>query len=318
MNPFISVVMPVFNAEKFIYSTVKSIIDQTFSDFELIIINDASTDTTEKIINSFNDNRIKIIKTLGIGATEAYNTGFRNAKGKYIAISDHDDISEKDRFKKQVEFLEKNPEVNVLGTNYNVINEKGNFLFSVLQPQENLQIKELLLKRASGVFNPSLMVRKEIFDKYGYYNNNYFPVSDYEFYLRNIDYLHFHNLEDILYNWRNLKTSISHKNVDLFNKQLYKVSYKYIYKKYYNISRKDFYENMSFRAYYTNHLLLSAYYCIQSFLNGKISGMVFKIFINSSVFFIPVKIMRKFWLVESPLFLKFKQKLFNIFNIGNK
>ncbi|NLT51846.1 MAG: glycosyltransferase [Ignavibacteria bacterium] len=318
MNPFVSVVIPVFNAERFIYSTVKSIIDQTFSNFELLIINDASTDTTEKIINSFMDNRIRIIKTKGIGATEAYNIGFKYSIGKYIAISDHDDISEKDRLKKQVVFLENNPEVNVLGTNYNVINENGSFLFSVLQPQENLQIKELLLKRASGVFNPSLMVRREIFDKYGYYHNNYFPVSDYEFYLRNSDFLHFHNLEDMLYNWRNLKTSISHNKVDLFNKKLYKVSYEYIYKKFYKTSKKDFYENMSFRAYYTNHLLLSAYYSIQSFLKGKISGMLIKMFINSTVFYIPVKIMRKLWLVENPLFLSLKQKVLDSFNVGRK
>ena len=105
--PTISVIMPVYNCEKYIAMSIESILNQTINDFELLIIDDASTDQTLAIITSYEDTRIKIIsKPVNSGYTESLNIGLKIAKGKYIARMDGDDISFTRRFEKQLSFLE--------------------------------------------------------------------------------------------------------------------------------------------------------------------------------------------------------------------
>ena len=113
----LSVLVPVYNSQNFLRDTINSILSQTFEDFELILLNDASTDESEKVIESFNDSRIKYYKNehnLGISGTR--NRLFELAKGEYWAIMDNDDISMPKRFEKQVAFLDKNPDVAIVGT----------------------------------------------------------------------------------------------------------------------------------------------------------------------------------------------------------
>ena len=107
-TPLISVILPVYNCEKYIRDSIQSILDQVFNDFELIIINDGSTDNTFGIIKSFSDDRIILVNQVNHGLTFSLNVGLSLAKGKYIARMDADDISLPDRFKKQVNFLSEN------------------------------------------------------------------------------------------------------------------------------------------------------------------------------------------------------------------
>ena len=135
MNPpLVSVIMSVYNAEKFLNSAIESITNQTFTDFEFIIIEDCSTDKTLEILREFKekDNRIKIIqkeKNEGPkGFIKNLNLGLNMAQGKYVARMDSDDISLPERFQKQVIFLENNPEISMVGAQIDFINEKNEII----------------------------------------------------------------------------------------------------------------------------------------------------------------------------------------------
>ena len=118
----ISVLMPVYNCSKYIYNSTISILNQTFSDFELIIIDDCSTDNTVDILKKFNDERIVlIVKQKNTGITNSLNYALDIAKSKYIARMDGDDISNIDRLEKQYEFMEGHPDVVMCGGGYEVI-----------------------------------------------------------------------------------------------------------------------------------------------------------------------------------------------------
>lgn len=115
--PKVSVVMPVYNRQKYIKSSVESILNQTFTDFEFIIINDGSTDKTLKILNGYTDKRIKIIENeKNSGIVFSRNRGIENASGQFIAMMDSDDIAYPDKLMKQVDFLDNNKEFGMLGT----------------------------------------------------------------------------------------------------------------------------------------------------------------------------------------------------------
>jgi glycosyltransferase involved in cell wall biosynthesis len=120
--PKVSVVMSVFNSELYLKSAIESILNQSYSNLEFIIINDCSTDNSETIIKSFNDNRIKYIKEFeNIGLETALNKNFMLAEGEFIARMDADDIASPDRLKHQVEFLMANGEIDLVGTWYEKI-----------------------------------------------------------------------------------------------------------------------------------------------------------------------------------------------------
>ncbi|HAS7841575.1 TPA: glycosyltransferase family 2 protein, partial [Vibrio cholerae] len=124
-SPKISVVMSVYNGEKYLGEAIDSILKQTFSDFEFIIINDGSTDKTLEIIKSYmkKDDRIVLVSRENKGLIVSLNEGLDLAKGQYIARMDADDISIKSRFEKQIEFLDSNPDIGVCGTWVEVFGE---------------------------------------------------------------------------------------------------------------------------------------------------------------------------------------------------
>ena len=127
-TPLISVIMPVFNGENFLQDAVGSILGQTFTDFELIAIDDGSTDNSTALLESFrlNDRRVIIQRhTENQGVTAALNTGLALARGKYIARMDADDISLPVRFEKQVAFMETHPEIDILGSAVRLMDERG-------------------------------------------------------------------------------------------------------------------------------------------------------------------------------------------------
>ena len=127
-KPKISVLMPVYNGDQFLDKSIKSVLNQTFNNFEYIIINDGSTDDSLKIIKSYEDSRIKIINfSKNMGITAALNNGLNAAKGYYIARQDQDDISHPERFMLQIEYLETN-DVDLVDTNFIFIDENDKYL----------------------------------------------------------------------------------------------------------------------------------------------------------------------------------------------
>lgn len=138
-KPILSVIMPAYNSEDYIEQAILSVLNQTFKDFELIIIDDNSTDSTFKIINKFalKDSRIRVLqskKNLNCGGDKCANLGLEAARGKYIARMDADDITYPTRFEKQIKFLEKNKNIYLVGSNADVINHMGEIIGEKNEP----------------------------------------------------------------------------------------------------------------------------------------------------------------------------------------
>lgn len=157
--PTISVVMPAYNAEKYLREAIDSILAQTFTDFEFIIINDGSTDSTKKIIQSYDDPRIVYLENeVNSGICVTLNKGLDAARGRYIARMDSDDISLPQRFEKQIAFMDSNPEIGVVGTHLQLMDENGNFTY-VFKNASNPKECYVNMIFASCVGHPSVMIR---------------------------------------------------------------------------------------------------------------------------------------------------------------
>ena len=130
----VTVLMPAYNTEKYIGEAIQSILDQTFTSFELLIVNDGSTDNTETIIKAFDDPRIVLINQPNGGVSKALNTGLRCARAKYVARFDADDICCPERLETQFRFMEANPEYLITGSNAEYIDQNSEYIFSFRCP----------------------------------------------------------------------------------------------------------------------------------------------------------------------------------------
>lgn len=176
--------MSVHNAEKYLKETISSILNQTFTDFELIIVNDLSTDSSLEIINSFQDPRIKVINNKeNIGLTKSLNLAIEESKGEYIARMDADDICFPNRFKSQVAFLDKNKEIALCGGEAEIIDKNNNITGDIMVEYTPGYVRSSLFFR--NVFiHPSIMFRKKDIIEIGLYDESYRYAQDYELYLR--------------------------------------------------------------------------------------------------------------------------------------
>ena len=155
--PLISVVLPVYNGEKFLKESIDSILNQTYKNFELIIIEDLSKDNSLKIINKFKDKRIKLIKNKkNKGSIESFNIGLKNSKGKYVAIGTQDDIFHPKRLEIEFNYLEKNKHIFLVGSSAIYIDEKGNEIRR-FRKYENYKLLKWRLRKSCGIIFPSIM-----------------------------------------------------------------------------------------------------------------------------------------------------------------
>lgn len=193
----VSVVMSVYNGEKYVKTAVESILAQTFTDFEFIIINDGSTDGTARILSNYQDARVRLTHQEHLGLTRTLNRGIRMARGEYIARMDVDDISLSERLKKQVDFLEDNPDVGVVGTAYYEIDSEGRTIGRKIFPVEDEELRKALI-RYNPLFHGSVMIRKSVFDQVGLYNESFIRAQDYELWFRIARHFKLANLPDLL------------------------------------------------------------------------------------------------------------------------
>jgi glycosyltransferase involved in cell wall biosynthesis len=176
-TPLATVLMPVYNAESYVSEAIESILNQTFTDFEFLIIDDASTDTSLEIIQQYSDKRIRLISNAtNLGIAQTLNKGIDLAKGKYIARMDADDISEKDRLEKQIGLLENYPEFGLCGSWIKIMGTDK--IVKLPCSDEELQVQ--LLKN-SPFAHPGVIFRANIIKKNALYYNPVFSVTeDYE------------------------------------------------------------------------------------------------------------------------------------------
>ncbi|HRI22888.1 MAG TPA: glycosyltransferase, partial [Panacibacter sp.] len=184
MDVKISVIMPVYNGGTFLEESINSILAQTFTEFEFIVINDGSTDDTEKIVLGYNDERICYIKIPeNKGIVFCLNHGLSLAKGVYIARMDADDIAEAARLSIQYEYLEKNKQVQIAGSYTRLFNKNG--LNKIREyPVSPNAIKSRALKEVPFA-HPAVMFRSALI-KNGdyYYDPAFYPAEDYELWTR--------------------------------------------------------------------------------------------------------------------------------------
>ena len=193
--------MTVYNGEKFLGEAIESILNQTLTDFEFLIIDDGSTDDSVEIIRSYDDSRIYLIKnTKNLGQAKAMNRGLLLAKGNYVARLDQDDKMKKNRLFKQVEFLEKNPTISIVGSSWENIDENGLTLTYSESPLEPFECSfELFVCGENSVAHPTVTFRREITEFVGGFRAEYSPAEDLDLWLRlgAMGYK-FANLPDIL------------------------------------------------------------------------------------------------------------------------
>lgn len=205
----VSVIMPVYNGEKYIAEAIESILNQTFQDFELLIINDCSTDETVSIINLYGDKKIRLIHNdTNLGLARVRNVGIKNAQGKYIAWLDSDDISLNTRLEKQVNLLENNPAIGMCGTWVETI---GDAEYVWQYPIASDTIKATMLFH-NCFATSSVMLRKDILDKYEYvFDLDYPPAEDYDLWEKISRQYKVANIAEILTHYRlhSLQTTFS-------------------------------------------------------------------------------------------------------------
>ena len=191
--------MPVYNGEKYLKEAIDSILNQTYGDFEFIILNDGSTDRTEEIILSYDDPRIVYVKNEeNLQIVKTLNKGIDLAKGKYIARMDADDISLPERFKKQVNYLENNKNIDICGTFIKHFGAKSRIQE---YPIFNEDIKVNLLFNAA-LAHPTVMVKKSCFLK-NKYDDLYNQAEDYALWVNMIGEYRFMNIPEVLLLYRN-------------------------------------------------------------------------------------------------------------------
>lgn len=207
--PTVSVLTPIYNTRpEHLRECIESILNQTFTDFEFIILNDSpENQEIESIVLSYTDNRIRYIKNdKNIGISASRNKLIRLSHGKYLAIFDHDDISHKTRLEKQVNFLDENPYVGVVGTWVHWFGERN---FIKKNPEYDTDIK-IRLTDVCAVMHTSAMIRKSVLvDNSIAYEEQYTPAEDYRLWGQLMAVTDFHNIPEVLveYRWTGQNTS---------------------------------------------------------------------------------------------------------------
>lgn len=220
--PEISVLLCVYNGEDYLAGCLESILNQSFSDFEFIIVNDGSTDRSLEILTDFaqKDSRIKLInKAENSGITASVTEGLKYCRGKYIARMDQDDISLPDRFRKQHDYLETNPRIDVLGSSLAFIDQNGDLTGrTLIRPTDPLVIRLQMYYRCV-IHNPSVLMRAAYYKNYNLNSQekDYRAADDYSFWLReNLHHL-YANLEEpcLLYRVHQKQTSSEKSRVQM-------------------------------------------------------------------------------------------------------
>lgn len=224
-TPKVTVLMSVYNGERFLQPAIESVLNQTFENFEFLIINDGSSDSSKKIIESYKDPRIRLIDQPNHGFIYSLNKGVEIARGDYIARMDQDDISLPSRLKKQIKLLESSPKIGAVSTFFELINfEDGSPIGTTLVfPSEVLD-----LKRALYIHNPmahgSTTFRKKAWLDAGKYRQEYHPPEDYDLWRRIAKTWDLGMVPEVLFQYRiNNPESMSKKNNTITEKNVIRI-----------------------------------------------------------------------------------------------
>ncbi|MFO7681748.1 MAG: glycosyltransferase [Chloroflexota bacterium] len=182
-TPTLSVLMSTFNGEAYLETAVNSILSQTFTNFEFIIINDGSTDDTAAILQRYTDPRLRIFHQENIGLTRSLNRGIALASGRYIARMDSDDYAWPSRFAAQIAYLDSHPESVLLGTAYRHVDSLRHRTIDIFPPTHDADIRRAMLS-GNPICHSSAMISRAALTAVGGYNEDFRYVQDYELWSR--------------------------------------------------------------------------------------------------------------------------------------
>ena len=208
-DPKVSVVLAVFNGDRYLESSVRSVQEQTFADFELIVVDDGSTDETPAILARIRqtDSRIAILRTPNRGLAAALNHGFAAARGSYVARQDADDLSLPGRFERLAAHLDLHPSVGAVGTSAEVIDRSNAVIGQLAAPVGPRAVRHGLGTLRATPVHGSMMLRKDAFTASGGYREAFRLSQDYDLWLRMAARYDVDNVPDVLYRWRMLPES---------------------------------------------------------------------------------------------------------------
>ncbi|MGB3903999.1 MAG: glycosyltransferase [Anaerolineae bacterium] len=210
--PRVSVVMAVYNGERFLRQAVDSILSQTYTDFEFIIIDDGSTDGTAEIVRGYADPRLRVLTQQNMGLVKSLNRGVGMARGGYVARMDADDISLARRLELQVRCLDAHRHTGALGTGAIEIDEKDRAIRRHDHHPDSHTIERALLEGSTPLCHGSVMFRKACFENVGGYRERFRHAEDYDLWLRMIERYDIDNLPEILYQHRLVLDSVSSRH----------------------------------------------------------------------------------------------------------
>jgi Glycosyl transferase family 2 len=206
--PAVSVVLPVYNGEPYLVEALNSILRQTFEDFELIAVDDASTDNSRSYLEEAarRDARVCIVDGPGRGLVDALNLGLARARGEFIARMDADDVSQSTRFAQQVEYLRANPQIAVVGSAITLIDATGKLIREIDYPLTPVEVDRFLIETGSALAHPAVMARRNALREVGGYRSLFQHAEDYDLWLRLAEGHSLANLPDRLLRYRHHDT----------------------------------------------------------------------------------------------------------------
>lgn len=209
MKPKVSVVIPAYNAMTFLPETLGSVLQQTFTDIEVLIVNDGSTDAIKSWFTTVDDARVRLICQANQGLPGARNTGITEAQGEYIAFIDADDLWEPTKLEKQVQCLDAKPEVGLVYAWTLLIDQHGNSTGTVTAAQVEGNVWEKLLLGDVVGSGSAAMVRRSCFDRVGLFDTDLTSIEDCDMWVRIAAHYPFAVIKEVLVYYRQHPTSMS-------------------------------------------------------------------------------------------------------------
>jgi glycosyltransferase involved in cell wall biosynthesis len=225
-TPKVSVIIPVYNGEKYILSSIKSAINQSYKNIEVIVVDDGSTDSTAEIVKGIrklsNREKIKYIYQDNKGAASARNHAIRKSEGQYIALLDHDDIWERDKIEMQVNYMKKNPDDCLVHTDAGFIDEKGNIIKEMKRP-EGFYVKGKCFKelfQQNKIRTSTVLIKKKCVDEVGGFDENIHYIEDRDLWLRLSRKYPFGYLDTVLAYYRIHKDNMTNDKIGHYTNRI--------------------------------------------------------------------------------------------------
>jgi glycosyltransferase involved in cell wall biosynthesis len=209
MSPLVSIVIPAYNSANYLPQALDSVLNQTFRDYEIIVVDDGSTDETEQVLAPYRG-LIRYIRKENGGPASARNAGIRQASGEYIAFLDADDIWLPDKLQSQIDFISKNPDLHVLFTDCAIFDQHG-FVTSSIKENHNISARITFQDLLTKHFVPmsSIIVKRACLDEIGLFDESLTGAEDYNLYLRLAQKFQFGYLDKVLVYHRKHENSLS-------------------------------------------------------------------------------------------------------------